>query len=260
MIKEISKKVPDVKEFGKTMFGNIRNEDDEARRGINEFQLAEDGVGELLGVYEKGGVSLQKFKKQLSVILKDFVGKEDAIDEIVDIVNSNIGDNFNPKYADDITDEDKEFYNSEIWYVLSKLFQKQTQRYMRGYSSKSKRMFNSSSELGKTKMYSGNKITVSKEFVEDAISAVWTELYDQYGNELHEVFFNHLMDWLLELDEIKDSAYEIVDNFLINADLGYLDDYIQDENLSDEEKLAQLDPIFVETYDGKPVVLLNWGF
>ena len=102
------------------------------------------------------------------------------------------------------------------------------------------------------------KIKVSDEFVAEALECRYNECRDNLGlgDEITDVFFPHLVDMVLDGGDINKTLAEVIDNFIVNSDMGYLVDYLNDDE-SESDCLDRLEPLSIETCDGKTVIWIQ---
>jgi hypothetical protein len=105
-------------------------------------------------------------------------------------------------------------------------------------------------------------ISCSKEFVEEALQSRYDEVRDRWG-KLEDEDLDTLWEYLLEA--IVDNGgpgdktvMEIVDNFLVNGDYNYIDEY-KDENETDEDFLERKQDEILYDFEGTSghVVVFN---
>lgn len=61
-------------------------------------------------------------------------------------------------------------------------------------------------------------ITVTKDFVEQALQARYDDVVDMWGDTASKSLWLPFLDMLLEAQELTGTVSEIVDNFLVNGD------------------------------------------
>lgn len=114
-------------------------------------------------------------------------------------------------------------------------------------------------------------IIVSTDFIREALEERFYKCYNErnWGKQVHEDVFEELVNIVLEAGQIKDiTAMDIIDNFLINSDIHYLEeikewDELYNSDMTNEEYIEKLQDeggYIINTEDDKHIVVRNWGF